>query len=212
MLRHIGIHAAVTLEYRVKYLDGGIPIEDSLTHHGDEPGQSRWGELHILGLQTIGGEAAHDLAHDPVGDLLGLSAQSHGLLEEVGQGLLAGNHVRVIGGQPESGLITRRLLLSHFGQLGAQALQVCLGDLQRRNVGFRKIAVVLGILLGAHGKGGVLVLIPAPGLLYHALSLLNQLDLPPGLILDGPGDRLERVEIFHLGAGTEVPAPGRPHG
>ena len=113
--------------------------------------------------------------------------------------------------QAQLGLIPLLPLLRHLGPLRPQPLQVLLRQLQRRDVRFREVAVVLGVLLGAHGEGGILVLIPAPGLLYHALSLLNQLDLPPGLILDGPGDRLEGAEIFHLGAGTEVPAPGRPH-
>ena len=92
------------------------------------------------------------------------------------------------------GRISRQLRLA-----GPQRLDVGLAQLQGRKIRLGEVAVVLGVLLGAHGIGGVLVLVPAPGLLHHPAARLQPFDLPPGLIVDGPADGLEGAEVFQLG-------------
>ena len=110
------------------------------------------------------------------------------------------------------GLIPPLPLLRHLGLLRPQPLQVLLRQLQRRDVRFWEVAVVLGVLLGAHGEGGVLVVIPAPGLLDHTPALLQQLRLAAGLVGDGPGNGLEGVQVLHLRPGPKLPGARRPDG
>ena len=101
-------------------------------------------------------------------------------------------------------MIPRHLFFRQFRKLCLQALQIVLGDLHGRNVRLREIPVVLCVLLGAHGKSGILVLIPPAGLLDDAFSLFHTLDLPPGLICDGPDNGLKGVEVLHLRAGAQL--------
>ncbi len=49
------------------------------------------------------------------------------------------------------------------------------------------------------------------GLLDHPLALLDELNLPPGLVGDGPGNRLEAVDVLHLGARAQLGAAGGAH-
>ena len=53
-------------------------------------------------------------------------------------------------------------------------------------------------------------LVPVPGLLDHGVAAFEEGDLPGRLVLDGPGQRAQRVEVLDLTAGPERrPPPGR---
>ncbi len=204
MLRHIGVHVSVAVEHRVKDGDGGVAVELALDHQGDEPGQGGGGEGHIRRLHAPGGQGTQHLAHNPVGRLLGGGAQVNHGLKEVGQCFLRGDHLGVVGGQAEAALIPLHSGRSQLWLDVTQTLQIVLRQLHWRQIGVGEVTVVLGVLLGAHGIGGVLVLVPAAGLLNDPLSLLQQLNLPSTLVLDGPCNGFEGVEVLHLGAGAQL--------
>ena len=71
--------------------------------------------------------------------------------------------------------------------------------MHRRQIGIRKVTVILSIFLGAHGKRTPLLIVPPAGLLFDPLSFFKQLQLTFGFRLYGTGDGLERIEIFHFG-------------
>src|SRR5690606_23436601 len=70
-------------------------------------------------------------------------------------------------------------------------------------VGLGEVAVVLGLLLAAEGVGAAVVLVPVAGLLHDGFAGLQQRDLPAGLVVDGPAQGPQRVEVLDLAAGAE---------
>ena len=88
-------------------------------------------------------------------------------------------------------------------QLGADPLDpLVVGD-ERHEVGLEEVPVVVGVLLGAQRVRAPVALVPVAGLLAHDLAGLEQVDLPAGLVLDGPAERAHRVEVLDLAAGAE---------
>ena len=208
MLLHIGRRVGVLVKDGCKDLHGSVAVDLALLDQRQQLDQCGRRKGHLFGFDGLLLQGAQHLAHHPVGHVLGGAAQPNGLLKEVGQRLLAGQHTGIVLRQAELGHIARLLLRGHLGQFCPGGVQVLLGDLHGRDVRLREVAVILGVLLGAHGVGGVLVLVPAAGLLDHPLAVLDQLDLAAGLIGDGPGNGLEGVDVLHLGAGAQLRAPG----
>ena len=62
-------------------------------------------------------------------------------------------------------LVTLHLLGAEFRLSAADAIQPLIADIDRYQVGIRKITIILCILLGTHGVGIFLIIIPASGLL-----------------------------------------------
>ena len=104
------------------------------------------------------------------------------------------------------GRISRQLRLA-----GPQRLDVGLAQLQGRKIRLGAVAVVLGVLLGTHGVGLSPGVIPAAGLLHNCLSLLQEIDLPRLLALNGPRDGFEGIQILHFRPCAEGVAAFLPH-
>ena len=101
-------------------------------------------------------------------------------------------------------LVSLKLFGAKLGLLCANLRYPLIAYRHRYQVGIGEITVILGILLRAHRVGILFIVIPAPCLLYNALSLLDKLYLSLALALYRSGDSLKRVEVFHLGSGTEL--------
>ena len=78
------------------------------------------------------------------------------------------------------------------------------GDDERRQIGLGEVAVVVGLLLGAHGISPALVGVPEAGLLDDAAAGLDDLDLALDLVLQSGADEAEGVDVLHLGLGAEL--------
>ncbi len=76
-------------------------------------------------------------------------------------------------------------------------------DLQWQQIGVGEVAVVIGLLLGAHGPRLVPLGVVEPSLLDDLAAPLQHLDLTPHLELDGPLQEAEGVDVLDLGAGAE---------
>ena len=75
--------------------------------------------------------------------------------------------------------------------------------MDRRKIRVREVTVIFGILFGTHGMGRFFVVIPAAGFLNNGSAFFDQLDLTLSLALDGSCDRLEGVQVLHLGSCSE---------
>ena len=80
-----------------------------------------------------------------------------------------------------------------------------------QQVRVREIAVVVGLFLGAHGAGLVLVRVVEPGLLDHLAAALDEVDLALDLEADGLVQKAEGVDVLDLGAGAEFLLALRAH-
>ncbi len=201
----IGDGVGVLVKDRLEDLHAGGAVQAALLHHADDGSERLRAQAHRLRLQPLLLEGAQQHIHHPVGDLLRRKAEGHRLLKEVRQRLRAGQQARVVLRQAELPLIARALGLRHLGEGLPQALQLRLIQLDGGDIRLGEVAVVLRVLLRAHGEARVLVLVPAAGLLDDRLVVhLNALLLAAGLVADGAGDRLEGVEVFHLGAGAQL--------
>ena len=72
------------------------------------------------------------------------------------------------------------------GSVGADPLDPLGVGVERHEVGLEEVPVVVGVLLGAQRVRAAVALVPVAGLLAHRLAGLEQVDLAPGLVLDGP--------------------------
>ena len=77
-------------------------------------------------------------------------------------------------------------------------------DDQRRQIRLGEVAVVVGLLLGAHGIGAALVRVPQPALLDDAPAGLDDFDLALDLVFQGGADEAEAVDVLHFGLGSEA--------
>ena len=84
-------------------------------------------------------------------------------------------------------------------------------QLEREQIGFREIPVIVGFLFRPHGESALFHLIPKPGFLIDAAPLGQNARLPLDLVIQRSLQKAERIEIldFHLRA--EGVAPFGPH-
>ena len=69
---------------------------------------------------------------------------------------------------------------------------------QGHQVRLEEVAVVVGVFLGPQGVRAAVALVPVAGLLADLLARLEQVDLPAGLVVDGPAEGAQRVEVLDL--------------
>ena len=82
----------------------------------------------------------------------------------------------------------------------------CRND-QRRQIGLGEIAVIVRLLLRAHGVGAALVRVPQPRLLHNAPARFDHFDLALDLVLQRRADEFEAVDVLHFGLGAEFFLP-----
>ena len=187
-------------------------VDGALLHHLNERCQMGRRKFHLFRIHLPLLKQTHGLHHQPVGRLLGLSADFYRLLKQIRHVLGAGEKPRVIGRKAEFLLVAGHFLCAQLRLAGLHRRNPLVAYNHRRKIRIREIAVILGVLLGAHGLGALLVVIPAPRLLDDLLSILQELNLPGTLPLNGPGNGLEGVQILHLCPGSQGIAPRLPHG
>ena len=95
---------------------------------------------------------------------------------------------------------------------GTDFLQPGVADDDGHQIRLREIPVVLGVLLGTHGIGVFLVVVPPSRLLDDRLPLFQKLDLPCPLAVDSVGDGLEGVQVLHLRSRTKLLCAHLPDG
>ena len=159
-----------------------------------------------IDLDTRGVEQPADRAQRPVGHELGprqgvRPVQFDGLLEEVGHRLALGQEPGVVAAQPVLVLETVAARVGQLRHAPSQRIDPLGADDQRRQVRLREVAVVVGLLLASladrHGPG----VVPATGLLDHALARLEQPLLPLDLELKGAVDGPKAVHVLDLDLG-----------
>ena len=84
---------------------------------------------------------------------------------------------------------------------GGQKLGV---DHQGQQVRVGEVAVIVGLLLGAHGAGLVPLGVVEAGLLDHLAAALDDVDLALDLETQGALQEAEGVDVLDLGAGAEL--------
>ena len=170
------------------------------------------GELHVLRLHLLFLHQTHGFHHKPVGCLLGPAAQAGGLLKDVRHVLGTGEKPGIILRKPVFLLVPGYFLRAQLRLAGLNPGNPLIAYDHRHQIRIREIPVILGILLGSHGLGALLVVIPAPRLLDYLSAFFQQLNLTPALPLYGSGNGLKGVQVLHLGPGAKLRGPRLSHG
>ncbi len=152
-------------------------------------------------------EPAGELVDHPVGGRLGIARRAVGLLrhrlEEVSSLALGGENAGIVGGKPVFAREAALLLVRKFGEVRAEIVDEGLRELERQQVRVGKVAVVVRLLLVAHGASLAFVRIEQARLLIDPAALLQDLDLPPRLVIDRLADEPDGVDVLDLAARTE---------
>ena len=90
----------------------------------------------------------------------------------------------IIGGEAEVFLEAGGLLVRKFGNEGAHFFEVFRGG-DGEEVGIGKVAVVVGVFLGAHFLGFSEFLVPTPGGLDEGFAVVEGLTLAGDLVMNG---------------------------
>ena len=148
-------------------------------------------------------EQAACLADQPVCHLLRFLAEGGGLFKHIRHFLRLSQDAAVIFRQTIFALVTCHFFWLQFRQGGADRFQPLIADADRRKIRIREITVIFRILFRTHRIGVFLVVIPASRLLDDLPALFQQLNLAGALAVDRTGNRLERVQVLHLGSRTK---------
>ena len=115
----------------------------------------------------------------------------------------AGEQFCLSGGQPHLLHVAGLLLVGQGRHSRPQGRHHLFRRLNGHQVGVGEVAVIVGVLLAAHGEGFAGLFVKPAGLLDNLLPPFQRLYLPLILVLDSLLDELEGVEVLHLGAGAE---------
>ena len=118
---------------------------------------------------------------------------------------------RVLRTDPPLLHVTRALRGGKLGHRRAHPVAHLLRRLDRNEIGFGEVAVVVRLFLRTTGDRATLLLVPVPRLLHDLLAGLRQRPLPFGLVVDRTQQRTQRVEVLDLGARPELRRPRLPH-
>ena len=84
-------------------------------------------------------------------------------------------------------------------------------DHQRQQVRLRKVAIVVGELLGAHSVGALLAAVPKARLLVNRAAAVHDLDLPLDLVSQGLVQEAERIQILDFRLSPKYRSAGGTH-
>ena len=133
---------------------------------------------------NVGPDAIFEIQdNDPVGDGLGALGLLGNALEVKAKFHIAAEDFGVAGGEL---VIAHEALLAHEGQLDearADGGDPVVGGLHGHEVRLGEVAVVVGVLLGAHLLGDARDVIPAARGLHELAALGDDFDLPGDLIV-----------------------------
>ncbi len=88
--------------------------------------------------------------------------------------------------------------------MGLDVVDPGLFQFERQQVGVGEVAIVHRLFLGAHRAGLAGRRVVEAGLLIDLAAVLEDLDLAPGLVVDGLGDEAERVDVLDLAARAQM--------
>ena len=154
----------------------------------------------------------HEIAHDPVADGLGLGEQRNGSLEVIAQGARGDENVGVVGRQI---VLRHEALAPRVGQFGdglPHPVDPLRRDVQGHQVRLREVAVIVRLLLAAHGQGDAARGVEQPRFLHHAAAAVQHAVLALRLVGDGLLDVAERVQVLDLGARAKAVRAQRTQG
>ena len=168
----------------------------------------RSADIEIVAIQRAG-----QFAHDPIRGQLGLRrAQLRHHRLEVGAELAARTQdPGIVRRQVEVARKARGLVVGQLRQGRAHGTDERFVDLHRQEIRIREISIIVGLLLGAHRPGLVLVRVVETGFLHHGAAALEQVDLPRNFVVDRLLDESKGIQILDFGACAEFFAAARPH-
>ena len=195
-----------------KHFFGILLINFTIFHGQNQIGQMLWRKSKIFRFHRFFFHQTHGLTHQPVGCLLGIAAETCGLLEDICQMFGLGQNIGIIGRQFIFFLISCSLFFLKFRLPALNLFHPSGGNTDWLKIRIREVAVIFRIFFGTHGMGRFLVVIPAAGLLNHFTAFFQKLDLTFSLPVNGMCDCFKRVQVFHLSSSSEFCASHLSHG
>ena len=119
--------------------------------------------------------------------------------------------MRVLGGDA---VVCHHAFATRFRKLRQCALNFATPFLvndQRKQIGFRKITVVMRLLFRAHAIGLAFYGIVEPCLLSDLATGFDDFSLPVNLIFQRLPNEAERINVLHFRLGAEFLLPARTH-
>uniref|UniRef100_E6PYF8 NAD-specific glutamate dehydrogenase n=1 Tax=mine drainage metagenome TaxID=410659 RepID=E6PYF8_9ZZZZ len=168
-------------------------------------GQNKAGERdgRLVEFKRGGFEASTKLAEQEIGQAAGAFGRARGGLELVGEFARSGEGVRVL---EVEFVVGDHALAAGLGQLGHAGGNLGLpggGDDERRQVRLGKIAIVVGLFLGAHGIGAAFSGVPEACFLADLATGFDDLDLALDLVFERGADEAKAVDVFDFDFFTE---------
>ncbi len=146
--------------------------------------------------------SAH-LAEQDIGHAAGVARGAGGGFKAVGKLARCGKRECVLRIQIVLGDHPRAAGFGQLGKLFGGLGQECGGDNERRQVGLGEVAIVVRLLLGAHGISAAFSRVPEAAFLHHAAAGFDDLDLALNFIFQSRADEAEAVDILDFGFGSE---------
>ena len=158
----------------------------------------------LAGMRGIAqGDLRKNLAQNEVAKRHGVLCHFSRALKILGQPAFGGELLGRIGGQPVPLHVAHAALVGQGGDGCADLGHFGVAEVDFRQIGVGKVAVIGAVFLAAHGGGLAGLLVVAAGFLHHGLPRFQRLHLPPVLGFDGALHALEGVEVLHFGAHAE---------
>lgn len=157
-------------------------------------------------------EVLGEVAHDPVGRELRVSARRDDGVKVLGHGARARDDAGVVVGQAVLFLEAGAACIRQFRQLAAVLLDRLLTRDDWRQVRLRHVAIVVGVLFAAHRERDAAGRVERARLLDDVAAVLEHLFLALDLVVDGILEVLEGIDVLHLRAGAELFRADRAQG
>ena len=130
-------------------------------------------------------EEAEEVIDDPVGNFFtGGFGFGFGGFEVLAELEVGGQDRGVVGGESEVFLEAGGLFVRKFGDEGADFFDVFRGR-DGKKVGVGKVAIIVGVFLGAHFLGFSEFLVPTPGGLDEGFAIVEGFALAGDLVMNG---------------------------
>ncbi len=182
---------------------GDLAVDFSFGDHLNQTAQvfgahRRIGDLLSPFLQQRG-----QIAHHPIRRGSRIAGNRGGLFKIIGGDPFGGQDACVVFGQAILADEALAAIRGQFGHMGANTRHPGFADAQRNKVRLGEIAVIVGVLLAAHGHGFASLHVEQARFLGYAAAGFNQLDLPFDFMIQRHLQETEGVQVLHFRLGAE---------